>query len=213
MKPLFRILLFIFIVGFSFFSGCQKPDDSNTCNDPIKEWPFLSTASRWLFDPIKVGDMIKFNVYHRNDRSSPYVYRRSETFMVKDTGIQKVTQPNAYTNLNCNELMIGDYLVADITGPESLTCELDYLAYTDLLITLQGENFGVGDIQYQAHQVNWNDSLVIGGQKFYSVKNFQGIEIGTNNYYVDSTYCFYNLQYGMLKFIINDTLIYQRTLH
>ena len=179
---------------------------------PIKEYPFPPNASKWLFDPIKPGDTLKFKVYHRNDRSSPYVYRRAETFFIKDTAIKRIEQDNIFTN-NCNEFMYSDFLVAQITGPEPLTCQLDNLSITDLLITLNNKQFEIGADQYSDHLDSWHDSLTIGGQQYYSVKNFGGIDIGSNYYYVDSTYCFYNLQYGMLKFIINDTLIYQRWLH
>ena len=109
--------------------------------------------------------------------------------------------------------MYCDYLVADINGPESLSCELSNDANTELSINLQSIIFGIYDFQYQSNQVNWDDILTIGGQKYYQVKNFQGVNYASNNQYIDSTFCFYNLQYGMLKFIINDTLIYQRIIH
>src|ERR1017187_263943 len=118
MKYFPHISVFLFITGIIIFFACNKPDTSNNCNDPIREWPFPSTASRWLFDPIRAGDTLKFKVYRRVNRSSPYVYLREETFMIKDTGIQKILLPNTYTAFNCNEQMLCEYLMADITGPE-----------------------------------------------------------------------------------------------
>jgi len=208
MKPfkfIFPIVLFALAVGFW---TCQKPDD-NTCNDPIHEYPFRFNASRWLFDPIKPGDSIKFKVYHKDKANGgKYAYLRDEGFFIKDTGIQKVQELNTNKDANCNDWMINDYLIADIKGPESLTCKLTNGSYTDLVINLKYREFNGADFQYQSHQFDWDDSLVIGGTKYYDIKLCKGVD--SYSKYIDSTYMFYNLKYGMLKFIVNDTLIYMR---
>ena len=208
MKYLYNFSLFTLFIILTLLPACNENDGTGPCTDPIATYVFPSSASKWLFQPIVPKDTIKFNVYHRDNRSSPYVYRKSESFIIKDTVIKKIEMKN-FVTYNCNQFMYNDYLVADITGPESLTCELDNGAITQLIINLQNIEFEVADIQYKATQANWNDSLTIGGQKYYNVKNFTGVSPNA----IDSTYCFYNLQYGMLKFIINDTLIYQRKLH
>jgi len=214
MKPFKFIFPLVLIALAVSLWACQKPDDSPKCDTPMRTLAFPSTASRWLFQPMKPGDSLKFKVYHRNDRNSGYIYQRDETYTIKDTVIKPFQVVNIFRddNHDCNEFMTSDYLVADMAGPQKMTCELDNLSYTTLHITFRGKDLGVGDIQYKSHITNWNDSLTIGGEKYYNVKNFQGVNSGSN-YYIDSTYCFYNLQYGIVKFIINDTLIYERNLH
>lgn len=67
---------------------------------------------------------------------------------------------------------------------------------------------------FLAHNnLGWADSLNIGGHKYFKINICRGIENENGNAYTDSTNIFYNLQYGMLKFIVNDTLIYIRNLH
>jgi len=211
LKTIIQACTFSLFTILMSFCSCSPPVDYN-CYDPIKEWPFPNTGSRWLFQPIVPGTTFKFKVYHRKDRNSPYVYRRDESFFIKDTMIKKIEEANIHTQQNCNQWMTSDYLVADITGPESMTCELSNGGLTTLIIDWRGKELKVADIQYQAHQVAWNDSITIGDQTFYDVKDFEGGTPGTGQY-IDSTYIFYNLQYGILKYIVNDTLIYVRNIH
>jgi len=207
LKTIIQACTFSLFTILMSFCSCSPPVDNN-CYDPIKEYPFPSTGSRWFFQPIVPGTTFKFKVYHRKDRNSPYVYRRDESFFIKDTMIKRIQETNIHSQ-NCNQWMTSDYLAADITGPESMTCELSN--GSRLLIILRKKYFGIIDFAFQAQQFNWDDSIAIGGQTYYDIKNFRGDDNGIN--YIDSTYCFYNLQYGMLKFIINDTLLYQRSLH
>jgi len=158
---------------------------------------------------------MKFNVFHRDSRFFPYVFRKQETFIIKDTMIKKFETGNANWDpvINCNDSIINDYLVADITGPEKLTCLLTNDSYTQLNISLRGMSYNAADFQYAAHQLGYyDDSITIGNTKYNAVSLCKGAPDGTYNY-IDSTYMFINFQQGILKFIINDTLIYQRVLH
>lgn len=123
--------------------GCTNHEPSDPpCNAPMKEWPFPSNASRWLFAPIKAGDTLNFRVYRRPDRSMPYSYIKTESFMIKDTMIKKFKTGNIFKTLSdCNKFSLNDYLVADITGPEPLTCLLTNDPNTNLQIQIQNKLF------------------------------------------------------------------------
>lgn len=193
----------------AFFS-CEGGDDGGgPCTDPIRDYPFAASSSIWLLKPLKVGDTMIFKVCYRADRSSNYVYRKDENFIIKDTILKKIQTWNTQT-YNCNDQMIIHTLFADITGPESFTCQLSSDGVFG--IGLRGKTFNKSSDQYLNHQSEWDDSLFIGGKEYYSVTRCKGLNPGQPSY-TDSSYMFYNQEYGILKFIINDTLIYQRYLH
>jgi hypothetical protein len=212
MIPIFRYFRPFVFISLLIFISCHK-DRSNACNDPEREYPFEATASRWLFTPIHPGDSLRFKVYHKDkSNGGKYVYLRNEGFFIKDTSIQKIVEYNIFTDLNCNDLMISDELAADIIGPEKFVCRLSNRIITELIIQFNQKQFSQGADQFNSHQFDWDDSLTIEGGKYYNIKRCKGISQGSHDY-IDSTYMYYNLKYGMLKFIINDTLVYQRNLH
>jgi len=212
-KIYFLTSLFSLLIGGSIFDACKPPNDATPpCHDPIVEHPFPNSAARWMLSPIIVGDTMKFNVFHRNNRSSPYVFRNEENYIVKDTIIKKFLKGNNYSD-NCNDFMYSDYLTADIYGPgkDNITCALTNSIITSLIIGFKYKTFTMDADIYLSHQYGWYDSLIIGSQKYRNINIWKGLD--NAGYYTDSTYVLYNQQYGPLKFIVNDTLIYQRTLH
>jgi hypothetical protein len=210
MKKYLKLLIFSIIAVLSGIFGCQKEDTN--CHDPVKEYPLPGNTSRWLLRPIKPGDSIKFKVYLKDKiNGGKYIFLRDEGFLIKDTIVDKITEKNKFRDLNCNEWMINDHLKAEIDGPELLSISIDNSSITEFIVQLNNKTFKGGADQFLSHQFDWNDSLTILGQKYYDIKRCKGVD--PDNYYVDSTYYYYNLQNGLLKFVINDTLIYQRNLH
>ena len=200
----------IILISCMLLFSCNEDDGTGPCMAPIADYPFPAGASTWLLTPIKIGDTMKFKMYYRANRNSNYVYRRSENFVNKDTMLKKIQVMNTYTSFNCNDYMTVHYMVANIIGPETLSCQLT--DQNDFEVGLRGTAFNKGAAAYQSHQNEWLDSMNIGEKEYYSITYTRGVIPGTG-YYTDSTYMFYNQQYGFLKFIVNDTLIYFRSLH
>jgi hypothetical protein len=208
MKTHLQAFYSVFLLLICSLSGCVKNDAP--CTDPPREYPVPASASRWLLGPIVPGDSLKFKVYRKDKANNgKYIYLRDEHFYIKDTLIEKVTEKNKYLNLNCNELMITDYLTAETLGPEPLKFKLDNYSITELIIELQNRKFTIAADQFLSRKFDWQDSININGFTFYDIKRFPGVDPFSNDY-KDSTYSFYNLKYGPIKFIINDTMIYHR---
>jgi hypothetical protein len=198
----------VFLLLICSLSGCVKNDAP--CTDPPREYPVPASASRWLLAPIVPGDSLKFKVYRKDKANGgKYIYLRDEHFYIKDTVIEKITTKNIWPDFNCNELMINDYLTAEITGSEPFKIKIDNNSITWLIIELQNKKFAEGVNQYLTKKYDWQDSIKINGFTFYDIKRCKGLDPFSNDYR-DSTYSFYNLKYGPIKFIINDTLIYHR---
>jgi len=211
MKPLKFIFLFALAVGLW---TCQKPDDNNTpCTTP--EYNFwVNPANNWLLQPIKIGDTVTFKVYFKDKANGGrYIYRRDAQFFISDSLTQKLQIADPNHNINCNDFYTNNNRVVNLKGPTKLEVELEAGQITKLGILFQGKIFEVGNDQYVYHLDSWHDSIMIGGQEYYSVKDFFGVNDDFSKYYVDSTYCSYNLQYGILKLEVNDTLIYLRKPH
>jgi hypothetical protein len=209
MKNISKLLFPLFCLFLFNILSCKKEPSHTTCKEPPFEEVFPSSASRWLFKPVKIGDTLNFRIYFKDKANGgKYIFRKEESFVIQDTLIEKRKEKNYFKSIHCNEWIINDYLIAKITGPELLEMELTSKSITTLAIRFKDKNFEVGDFQYNSHQSDWDDSLRIEGKKYYDISRWKGVSfLGS---YLDSTYCYHNLDYGILKFIINDTLIYQR---
>lgn len=77
------------------------------------------------------------------------------------------------------------------------------------------KDFRIDSWQYNLHSDALLEHLEIGGKDYSDVNVFYGFDQGSwgdAGAYKDSTMCFYNDDYGILKFILNDGLVYERDL-
>jgi len=208
-------MLFIALVfSLATFYGCPPNDKHGPCTDPQLQF-WVDPSNYWMISPFKIGDSIKYRVYFKDkSQRSKYIYRNDAVFIMHDSSTIKVNVKNNDPDGNCNNYFIDNNRMINFTGPEKLRIQLDAEPLTDFDIFIRDRDFGIGTDQFNYHKVGWYDNIKIGGNNYQQVKYFIGLQVGGDiSTYIDSTYCFYNLQYGILKMVINDTLIYERKLH
>jgi hypothetical protein len=208
-----RILLLLF--SAVILSQCKKPDqpkiDPHQCDDMPD---YVSPDHEWL-QANHIGDTLNFNVYRvvKNDTGGrSYVYLRKEQYIATDTGTEIGYRD--FSNSVCpDERWILHEQVLYFEGPDKMWSKISPEGYFDRLwIFFKGEYFEIPNDAYLTDNEWTRKQYFIGDTLCYNVKLFTGA-VTPGSGYIDSTYCFYNKEYGILKFIINDTTAYIRQLN
>jgi len=172
------------------------------------------------------GDTINFKVYRvRKDSSGrKYVYTNDEKYIAIDSTTSIQWNPDRYKSGPCGSTMEHVYTkyrlhCKDLTFKGS--GNLKFRLYPDDTEDYLQIFFGGKIFQIQCYALGKpigdnQESYVMEGRKFSFVNYFRGFREtpGLNHYegYIDSTYGYYNRDYGLLRIILNDTLVLQRKL-
>jgi hypothetical protein len=189
----------------------QQADPHQCDNVP----DYVSPEHEWL-QANRIGDTLNFKVYRvKKDTGGirSYVYLRNERYIATDTGtvIGYEDDPNSV----CPDFMwILHEEILNFNGPDPMWSKIVPAGYFDLLhIQFKKKYFHVYNFAYNKPGKWKKSQYYIGNSLCKDVNLFTGTEDIGGSGYTDSTYCFYNLQNGILKFIINDTTVYIRQLN
>jgi hypothetical protein len=209
MKSLFRLThgLPLILLLSSFGCGGREEDP---CDKPHPiPTDSIEARNEWLIRN-KVGDSITFRVYKVEGDSidRKYFYQGNETYVaIRDTFIT-VLAPFSSGSYPCATKKYNVQKALQFKGNRRLECWIQPAGVFDnFILWFAGKRFQIADNQYNNSGSWFYQNLEIGGKKYSTVNSFPGFpenSLGSN--YIDSTVAFYNSDYGMLKFIVNDTL-------
>lgn len=197
--------------------SCRKNDHMCTERYPEPRDP-VEKEHLWMIRH-QVGDTLRMKVYKvvtvkDSGYARNYVPIGEETYIATDSAMESVTDADeSATGVYCNDIIHLDRVFINFSGPSELKCGLRPRRDDDILdIFFRGEEFRTENI-YSGENAWAHKEMTIGGKVYKDVNLFTGRRDWFYNQYVDSTVVFYNYDYGILRFILNDTLVYERDPH
>jgi hypothetical protein len=204
------------IVALFALWQCHKKDppyvDPHQCDD-VPDYVFPD--HEWL-QANHVGDTLNFNVYRVVINASGernYILLRKEHFIATDTTTVIGYADNSNSVCRDKRSILHEQ-VLNFKGSDQMWSKITPQGYFDWIwIYFKRNYFRISNDAYNAHNEWWRDQYFVTGTTFRNVKLIAGGPNSENGSgYIDSTYCFYNNTYGIIRFIINDTTVYNRYL-
>jgi hypothetical protein len=209
-----NILIILAMMSVVTLSSCGG-NDEEPCTPPI-EIDSVQPEHGGMLRHIP-GDTIYFKKYQvSKDSGRRYVYLGEENFIAGTQDTQEVIYYRNNHTYKCDTKVLSYPIAQGFSGGQSLKCQLvpDGL-FDDLQILFAKKDFRMDNLVYNNPNSFFHEKLVIGGKEYSNVNYCAGYDVGSYpeaGAYKDSTIAFYNDDYGLLRFIINDVLVYEREL-
>lgn len=208
---------FVLVVGMIyclFIYGCHR-EEEKPCTEQTG-YDSVEAGHLWMI-AYHEGDTLYFKKYRvLKDAGRKYQYIGDEYYVVAKVDTLRSWYWEDIFNSSCDKRVYTNPVQVKFQGPDSLLCLLTPEGSFDILkIFFRDKEFQFDSWTYNAPGNSFYNELQIGQKLYSSVNSEIGFDIGTYGEaggYVDSTTVFHNYDYGMLKFIINDTLVYERDL-
>jgi hypothetical protein len=190
-------------------ASCRE--EEKPCTEPV-EYESVE-PSHWGMLRHQAGDTLYFKKYEvKKDSGRRYIYIGEEMFVASAVDTPQIIYYRENYSSPCDYKVISHRLVQQFSGSQPIKCQLiPDGPFDDLQFIFLKKDFRMPNIRYNNPNSFFYEKLSIGSKQYLNVNYCAGYDSYPTGY-KDSTMCFYNDDYGILKFIVNDALVYERFL-
>jgi hypothetical protein len=212
-RALHFLLCGISLCLLTSLASCR--DKEKPCTEPIEH--DAVEPAHWGMLRHQAGDTLYFKKYEiKKDTGRRYVYLGEEMVVAGLVDTPEVMFYKEDYTSPCDIKVFSYPLVQYFAGAQPISCKLiPDGTFDDLRFYFSNKDFRIDSWQYNYPSDKFFGQLNIGGKDYSNVNAFYGFDEGAwgdAGAYKDSTMCFYNNDFGVLKFIVNDALVYERYL-